>query len=1140
MFLLMKPLISTGSATAFAVCSLACAIAPAQAAEAARKSYDIAGGDAVNTLKRFADESGRQVVFLVDAVRGVTTNPVRGEYSAREALIRLVADTGLAFAEDAKSGALMVNRAGHEESPAAKSNQAPTPRKISQESPMKKQNVFSVLGAWLALAVSSTQAQVPAAPENFGTLQGRVLNERNAQYVEGARISIEGTGLVTLTDADGNFRLTQVPAGAVKVQTFYTGLPRDVRSAAISAGKATELTIALGVPPKSDGDVVQLAEFQVSSSREMDASALAINEQRFAPNIKQVVSTEQFGNVAEGNTAEFLKFLPGITISYTGGNARGISIDGVPSDYVPVTIDSFNLASADGGKTNRTVMADMVSINNLSRIEVLNTPTPESPASALAGTVNMVTRSSFERAKPLFQSNVYLSMRDNAKSFKKAPGAKPGLTRNIYPGFDFSYSAPVNKKFGFSISAGDSTSYSAQDRVQATWRGTGVATGGTAFPATAFSQPYLSSFRVEDQPKITERKSFAASLDFKLSPNDRITVGFLYSSFDVQFALHSLTFNPGGVQPGGFSSTFVRGNTGAGNVSMIHNERNRFNRTYMPSIVWRHQGPDWKADLGFGYSSATDDNHDTNQGYFRAVNATRSGLTVSFDDVTYLRPGAITVKNTAGADVNPYLIANYALTSAASQQNATHDTQKTAYGSVSRKLPTVIPVTLKAGFNLQEGMRDITDDFATYTYVGADRVASTTPVTGDDSLAPFFDPVFSQRVMPYGFPASEAPSNRKVWDHYRVQPTTFTTNANTIARNRAATSKFAREQVIAPYLRSDFDFFNQRLKIVTGVRGERTKVQAQGPLTDPRRNPNGIERGSKTEKTYDKLFPSLNASYAVRENLIGRVAAYESIGRPDYNQYAGGLTLPDTSAGDSPTNRIIVNNVDINPWSAKSLVLRLEHYFQGVGVVSVAAFRRDVRNFFGSTVQAATPEFLATYGLDPNAYGRYGVSTQFNIPGTVRFEGVSFNYRQSLTFLPYWARGFEVFANGTSQRAVGDTGGNFAGYIPRSGSAGLSFTREKYNLRVNANHRGRTRLNAVAPGASIEPGTFNWQPPSTFVDVIGEYTVRKNLSVYANLRNVTDQGATTEIYGPSTPRHARFFQTTKYGSLWTFGVNWSH
>ena len=50
LFLLMKPLIPSGSATAFAVCSLACAIAPVQAGEAARKSYDIAAGDAVSTL----------------------------------------------------------------------------------------------------------------------------------------------------------------------------------------------------------------------------------------------------------------------------------------------------------------------------------------------------------------------------------------------------------------------------------------------------------------------------------------------------------------------------------------------------------------------------------------------------------------------------------------------------------------------------------------------------------------------------------------------------------------------------------------------------------------------------------------------------------------------------------------------------------------------------------------------------------------------------------------------------------------------------------------------------------------------------------------------------------------------------------
>jgi hypothetical protein len=42
----------------------------------------------------------------------------------------------------------------------------------------------------------------------------------------------------------------------------------------------------------------------------------------------------------------------------------------------------------------------MASINNIARMEVLHSPTPESQGAALAGSVNMVPRSSFERARP--------------------------------------------------------------------------------------------------------------------------------------------------------------------------------------------------------------------------------------------------------------------------------------------------------------------------------------------------------------------------------------------------------------------------------------------------------------------------------------------------------------------------------------------------------------------------------------------------------------------------------------------------------------------------------------------------------------------------------------------------------------------
>ena len=85
-------------------------------------------------------------------------------------------------------------------------------------------------------------------------------------------------------------------------------------------------------------------------------------------------------------------------------------------------------------------------------------------------------------------------------------------------------------------------------------------------------------------------------------------------------------------------------------------------------------------------------------------------------------------------------------------------------------------------------------------------------------------------------------------------------------------------------------------------------------------------------------------------------------GRPDFGQYAGGLTLPDT---DLPPNanvanqRITVNNAGIKPWTAKTAKVRLEYYFQRVGLFAIGAFRRDYRNLFESITFDATPEFLA-------------------------------------------------------------------------------------------------------------------------------------------------------------------------------------
>lgn len=207
-----------------------------------------------------------------------------------------------------------------------------------------------------------------------------------------------------------------------------------------------------------------------------------------------------------------------------------------------------------------------------------------------------------------------------------------------------------------------------------------------------------------------------------------------------------------------------------------------------------------------------------------------------------------------------------------------------------------------------------------------------------------------------------------------------------------------------------------------------------------------------------------------------------------------------------------------------------------MGLVSVSGFSREIENFFGSTVFTPSADFLNLYGLDPAIYGRYDVATQYNLPGVVRMTGVDFNYKQALTFLPTWARGVQVFANGTAQRATGAAADNFSGYIPRSLNWGASFTRPAYTLRAKWNHASRVRRGLVAAGRSIEAGTYNWSSARRLLDVSGEFTLRRNTALFFNLSNLRDAPADIEVAGPSAPAGARLSQRQTFGSLWTFGV----
>jgi iron complex outermembrane receptor protein len=1152
------------------------AITPGFSASGPR-GFDIPAGDAADTLKLAAQQGGLEIVFFVETVRGIRTPALRGNFTPHEALERLVADAGLVVSSDGPGAPLTVRRKTPSSASATQRDQRSSMStdksagETTSTPPTMKKSLLVRLGIVLGLlsGTSVSPAQVAAT----GSIQGRVLNATNDTYIEKARVTVEGTSLETFTDSAGNYRLTQVPAGTAKVKTFFTGLVTHSANVVVSPGQIAthDVTLeGLRTPGVTDS-TIRLSKFVVTASAEMDGAARAINEQRFAPNVMNVVDAGEFGSMAEGNVAEFMKFLPGVTMDVgESGDANTVSINGVPAANVPISVGGFDLASANqnfGSGTGREVNLDQVSLNSIARIEVAYTPTPEITGSALAGSVNMVPRSAFERSRPVFTGSAFIMIRDSEKkTLGKTPGPGREPTRKIHPGFDFSYIVPVNKRFGFTISGGTSTNHTPENGVVRTWRGSSAATNGltaptaaTQYPDTTPDRPYLSHFALYMGTKVTTRTSIGATADFKLTPNGTLSFSFQYANYDGTTHGHHLNFTIQRVNPGDFTPTSTRG---TGELELQNGDYNSNGTTYMPSLTYRHNGSIWKSEAGVGLSHGTNHIRDISKGFFNGSRAGRTGVTISFNDINYLRPGTISVVDTAtGAPVDPYSISNYTLRRGNQVEPDGRDTKRTAFANLRRDFYGRLPASLKAGVDFRQSIRDSRRPTANYFSVGADGRAET----ADDNALVVLDESISQRVPANGFPRVQWVDNVEYWNLYRANPSHFSIDQLAAYNTTTASSKHAEEIISSGYLRGDLQLFNRRLKLVGGVRAEQTNVKAEGQLLDPTRNfqrdasgkvvlgPTGtpqliapagtlaaaqlttLDRGLHASKEYLRWFPSLNASFNLRDNLIARAGHYWTVGRPNFAQYAGALNLPNTENPPSASNRISVANAGIKAWSAKTTKVSLEYYLGGVGLVSVSAFRRDFENFFGSTVFEASPQFLSLYNLDPQVYGDYDVATQYNLPSRVRMTGVDFSYKQALTFLPAWARGVQIFANASGQRATGAASDNFAGYVPRTYSGGISLSREKFRLRANMNYRGRARGSLVT-GRSIEPSTYNWDSKRCYIDLSGEYSLTRRLALFANLRNVGDAGSDANRAGPNTPAHAELRARETWGSLWTFGV----
>jgi iron complex outermembrane recepter protein len=313
--------------------------------------------------------------------------------------------------------------------------------------------------AWLAAALFA-QAQ------GTGTIQGRVFNPVSKDYVRNAEVRLDGTNQVTYTEGDGSFQFIGVAAGSASITVNYSGYNTVKETFTVAAGQTAvreinlTSTAASGAAGK-DG-VVQLQAFTVSSEREGNSKAVAA--QRASMSITTSVASDIFGDVADNNVGEFLKYLPGVDLDYVESEARGPRLGGMDSQYVGVSFDGIRSASADanrgGGANSRATSFEGFSITAIESIEINRTTAPDSDADNPAGTINMRTKRAFERRGRTLSFNSSLNFNAEEFTLKKTPGPRDGVSYKWKPNFGFDYGESFfNNRVGVLLSASRAHSY---------------------------------------------------------------------------------------------------------------------------------------------------------------------------------------------------------------------------------------------------------------------------------------------------------------------------------------------------------------------------------------------------------------------------------------------------------------------------------------------------------------------------------------------------------------------------------------------------------------------------------------------------------------------------------------------------------
>jgi len=942
-----------------------------------------------------------------------------------------------------------------------------------------------------------------------GAIGGTVSNIATRNLLEGAKIEAPQLGQTVLTDNTGRFVLSGVPAGEWELVVSYLGLDPQRQTVRVEQGQRAVQNFDLTT------QIYTLGEFRVTGERE--GNALALTAQRNADNVKNVVALDAFGNLPNLSAGELAMRLPGVASQLDDeGNVTGLIVRGQPSTMNRVNVDGQLMSNVGG--FNRQFQTHSLTGAMFEQLEVIKAQTPDQTADSLGGSVNLKTRSPLSM-KERRRFSYSLGARWAAPFYEHTQARR---NHPIHPLTNLSYQEVFDvfggeRNFGVAVNLFYSENVNGPSSIQYDYQN------------TAASPAYLWDFRTQNQFNNRTQKSINVKAEYRLSEHTKIILNTIYNDAfektDRLYATRAFTgqtlaggtatapTGTGAVLPGFTDTRTEIRNVPASNFELSTFLRRFINRTRLLGLGAEHTFDRWSFDYDASYSQ-THNNLAHEPGGNLVMRVANVGWIVDTTDAENPQ-----FTQTSGPSI--YDIANYRSSVTLLTRNDDRDVSVlNARANARYRLPFVVPATLKTGFFYRD-----------QKFVEVGRRRQWAYLASAPTMTASFDDVFAfpgsdNRRLPYVDPhaAYENVKNPALWteDLYFRTADAFSTTRN------------ATEEITAGYVQGQMKF--RRLGILGGVRTEKTEVSGFGyvrvrPATATE-IPDPVARAIKdwnnpvsNAGSYTRSFPSIHFTYDFTDRLRAQASWSTSFGRPAVTNL-----VPSASISD-PNQTVTIGNPEVGPQYAKNIDLSLQYYLQSSGVVSLGYFRKDIADYILTTS-------IGTVGAGvDNGFG--GSYSGFDLlssrnAGKAEVTGWEFDYRQQLTFLPDWLRGFAVSGNFTVLTTEGNFGGTtvrsdkeVAGFIPRTGNASLNYGRGPYRFNVLLNYTGD-----YLATFSATPQRNIYRRERTIVNTGVSYQWKPAVSLFLDVANIFNEPQKTYIGVKNRPQRQIYT-----GQAITFGVN---